>query len=57
MKWCSQLVCVAQGVGLLTAATTGDVVSVNENTLVQVAQRRFERKEGIVVLTSGLFFY
>ena len=43
--------------GLLTAATTGDVVSVNENTLVQVAQRRFECKEGIVVLTSGLFFY
>ena len=56
VKWCSQLVCVAQGVGLLTAATTGDVVSVNENTLVQVAQRRFECKEGIVVLASGLFF-
>lgn len=48
--------CVAQGVGLLTAATTGDVVSVNKNTLVQVVQKRFECKEGIV-LTGGLLFY
>lgn len=49
--------CVAQGVGLLTAATTGDVVSVNKNTLVQVVQKRFECREGIVVLTGGMLFY
>ena len=49
--------CVAQGVGLLTVATTGGDVSVNENMLVQVAQRRFECKEGIAVLTGGLLFY